>query len=218
MKKGLMLLLLAISFSAVKAQSLKELLYSGKLKNDSNSVVKSTDDLSTKIDTSTRKPEPAKPKAVAANPATDPAIKSADGVTAVKSDTSVTTPASTEATTGQVTSTEVTSTPALPAPTPKSNSKIWKERTDALVKELQAEVLPNKKVKKETYFLTVEYELAEDGAVSILNVTSAPENEFLANQVKDRLIQSAPVLAPQTDSAGKARKVKRKQNFTVTKE
>jgi len=75
-----------------------------------------------------------------------------------------------------------------------------------------------KKVKKETYFITVDYELAEEGQVGILNVVTAPENEFLANQVKDRLIQNTPVLAPQTDSAGKARKVKRKQNFSVTKE
>src|SRR4051794_38577214 len=54
MKKGILFLLLVASFSA-KAQSLKDLLYSGKLKNDSNTVIRKTDDLSTKIDTTSRK-------------------------------------------------------------------------------------------------------------------------------------------------------------------
>src|SRR4051812_37752119 len=64
MKQAILFLLLAGSFSA-KAQSLKDLLYSGKLKSDSNSVVRATDDLKSKIDTSTRKaPEPEKQKVV----------------------------------------------------------------------------------------------------------------------------------------------------------
>ena len=209
------------SFGSVKAQSLKDLLYSGKLKNDAG-VVRKTDDLSTKIDTSTRRPQAETVvKAEAEKPASSsqPTVRTVNPAQpAAKSDTSATTSADqVEVRTEVATTQEVEPTPP-PPPAPKSNSKLWKERVDALVKELQADVLPNKKVKKETYFLTVDYELAEDGQVSILNVTSAPENEFLAGQVKERLIQNAPTLAPQTDSTGKARKVKRKQNFTVTKE
>ena len=63
MKKALLSSLVIVVSVYGKAQSLKDLLYGGKLKNDSNSVVRKTDDLSTKIDTSTKKPEPAKTKA-----------------------------------------------------------------------------------------------------------------------------------------------------------
>ena len=111
-----------------------------------------------------------------------------------------------------------TSDPVPPPAPVKSNNKIWKELTDSLIISMQSDVIANKKVKKETYFLTVEYEISETGEVSIVNVLVSPENEFLANQVKDRLITSPPVLAAVVDSSGKARKVKRKYNFTITKE
>ena len=64
MKKIFVLLLLAIGFQS-NSQSLKDALFGGKLKNDSNSVIRKTDDLSTKIDTARKKPvETEKPKAV----------------------------------------------------------------------------------------------------------------------------------------------------------
>ena len=57
MKKGILFLLLAGLFASnAHAQSLKDLLYSGKLKKDSNTVIRKGDDLSSKIDTSTKKP------------------------------------------------------------------------------------------------------------------------------------------------------------------
>lgn len=215
-------MLLAGTAGTAKAQALKELLFSGKMKNDAG-VVRKTDDLSTKIDTSTRKAQPevavrADQQATPTAGTAQPAIKTVNPIPpSPKSDTSATTAADQVDVKVETVTKEVEQTPP-PPPAPKSNSKLWKERVDALVKELQSDVLPNKKVKKETYFITVDYELAEDGQVSILNVITAPENEFLAGQVKERLIQNAPTLAPQTDSSGKARKVKRKQNFTVTKE
>src|SRR4051794_37821770 len=49
-------LLGAVTAEAQQKQSLKDLLYSGKLKRDSSGVIRSTDDLSSKIDTSTKKP------------------------------------------------------------------------------------------------------------------------------------------------------------------
>ncbi|MES1224991.1 MAG: hypothetical protein ABUT20_56405, partial [Bacteroidota bacterium] len=55
MKKIILLLAVVISVTA-NAQSLKDLLYSGKLKSDTGSVVRKTDDLSTKIDTAKKKP------------------------------------------------------------------------------------------------------------------------------------------------------------------
>src|SRR5438874_6982546 len=56
--KTLVLVLLifgAFTVQAQQKQSLKDLLYSGKLKKDSTGVIRSTDDLSAKIDTSTKK-------------------------------------------------------------------------------------------------------------------------------------------------------------------
>ena len=61
MKKSLLFLLMVAAFSAgaQQKQSLKDLLYGGKLKLDSTAVIRKSDDLSTKIDTAAKKaPEP----------------------------------------------------------------------------------------------------------------------------------------------------------------
>jgi hypothetical protein len=225
MKLGITLLLLAMT-SFANAQSLKDMLYKGKLKKDSTSVIRKTDDLSTKVVDTTKKEE-AVVKIDEASQVKDSTkenvtVNNKENSTLVKE--TVTTRVN-EAGDSMVTSVTTiekaleNEPPPPPPPAPvKSNNKIWKEHTDAMINEMKADVLSNKKVKKETYFLTVEYEIAPEGAVSILNVTASPENEFLQNQVKDRLINNSPVLAPVTDSAGKTRKVKRKYNFTITKE
>ena len=64
----------------------------------------------------------------------------------------------------------------------------------------------------------MEYEIETNGQVNITNVTSTPENDFLRDQVKSRLIVSTPQLNPALDSNNKARKVKRKYTFNVTKD
>ncbi len=50
MKKGILFLLLISSMFA-EAQTLKETLYRGKLKNQPGTVIRKGDDLSTKMDT-----------------------------------------------------------------------------------------------------------------------------------------------------------------------
>lgn len=223
MKAFFLLLLLGAGASA-RSQSLKELLYSGKLKNTPGTIIRKTDDLSTKIDTTTRhQPEapavdmaaakpvtvtaeevaaqagkPAKP--AAAPPATTAATENASGNTTVE------TPPATADTTA------VAAAEAPVAAPVKTPNRIWKEYTDAMVKGFKDDVLASRKVKKETYFITVDYELGTGGEVTVLNVTTAPENEFLAAAVKERLLSSPPQLAPVP------KKVKRKYNFTVTKE
>ncbi len=207
MKKGILILLLAAGFSA-DAQSIKDLLYSGKLKSDSNTVVRKSDDLSTKIDTAAKKPKTEKvPPITAANVITnDTTSKSVSAVTDGNAMTDTATLGTDNA--------EVVKTAA-----PKSNTKLWKEYTDSLTAAMKAEeALSSKKLKKGTYYITLDYELGADGKVEILNVFSSPENEFLQNQVKDRLLNNPPYLTPALDSAGNPRKVKRKQNFVVTKE
>jgi hypothetical protein len=205
MKKGILLLLLAGSFTA-KAQSLKELLYSGKLKTDSSSVIRKTDDLKSKIDTGQQKQaEPEKVKITAA-----PGDSSVRAVDPVTDSTAIAEIKDTAAA-------AVAGIKNTPAPV-KSNNKIWKEYTDSLVSSLKTEVLSSKKIKKETYYLTVEYEIAADGQVAINNVMISPENDFLQNQVKERMLLAPPQLSPALDRAGQARKVKRKYNFNITKE
>jgi hypothetical protein len=211
MKNAILFLLLAATFTAnsqseTKPQSLKDLLYSGKLKLDSTAVIKKSDDLSTKIDTSTKKAaEPAMPKtAPAANDLGKGSTSQRDSLVApVESiDSSA--------------SNSVAANP--PVSTVKSNTKIWKEYTDSLAATLKTELLPNKKIKKDTYFLTVDYEIGIDGAVSIAGVSATPENAFLLDEVKKRMELTVPLLSPVLDSTGKPRKVKRKYNLSMTKE
>ncbi|MGN6165064.1 MAG: hypothetical protein ACTHOF_11055 [Flavisolibacter sp.] len=207
MKKAVLFLLLAYSFSA-KAQTLKELLYSGKLKKDSGVVIRSTDDLKSKIDTATKKAEPE--KATIAATTGDSATKTAntmiDPVTgSVEARDSAT-----------VAANPVNATPVAPPPA-KSPNKVWKEYTDSLISSMK-DVLSSKKVKKETYFFTVNYEIDTDGSVNVTNVTAAPENDYLQEQVKQHLLLSPPQLNPVLDSTNKPHKVKRRYNFTITKE
>ena len=207
--KQFFLFFLIIASTTLNAQSLKDLLYSGKLKKDSNTVIRKGDDLSSKIDTSTKKPaEPEKPKPVL----------SATGVdsTQRQNNTSI------NATPGAADIAAPSSNAAEPANSvsagAKNNNQLLKEYMDSLVSTLKTDVLPSNKIKKETYYLYVDYEIETDGTVSVTNVVASPENSFLQQQVKDRIMLDAPKLSPVLDSSNKPRKVKRKYNFNITKE
>jgi hypothetical protein len=217
MKYVILILFIGVAFTVQaqeKKQSLKDLLYGGKLKKDSTGVIRSTDDLSQKIDTTTKKETPAvnstassvnvqqdnaavtrtNPAAVTTAPATGL------GTVAVKADSNTTAPVTT------------TTAPA------KSNTKLLKEYTDSLVKTLQEEALKSKQIKKNTYFIMLDYEIDPDGKVTFTNVTSTPESSFLQAQIT-QILDSTPLrLNPVTDSNNQGKKVKRKQQFSVTKE
>jgi hypothetical protein len=198
MKKIILLLLVTSSVTA-NGQKLKDLLYGGKLKNDSGTVIRKTDDLSTKIDTSTRKP--AEPEKINPPVSTTSIGDSSANKTIPQTDAAA---------------------PAADKPNnnaaPKDNNKIWKEYMDSVISNLKTEVLPNKKIKNGAYYVMLEYEIGPDGQVTINNLTASPENKFLEQQVKDRLILSAPQLNPPPPSTtGKPRAAVKKYNFTVTK-
>jgi hypothetical protein len=198
MKKIILLALLAAGFTG-HAQKLKDLLYSGKLKSDSGSVVRKTDDLRTKIDTSTKKPvTEVSRQAQAADSTGKTTMAAAD--TLAGADNQAT-----------------TSAPGKTA-TPKDNNEAWKEYMDSVVATLKTELLPSKKIKKGTYYMLVEYAIEPDGEVTINNVYPAPENSYLQQQVKERLTLTAPRLSPVLASNGKPRKVIRKYSFTLVKE
>jgi len=211
-----------------KKQSLKDLLFSGKLKKDSTGTIRSTDDLSTKIDTTTKKetqvvatntpttnaPTTNAPTANAptanAQPTNNAVAPNAAAVTTVAASGSDT--AAMKADTAAAVPVPVTSAPA------KSNTKLLKEYTDSVVKILQDEALKSKQIKKNTYYIMMDYEIDPTGQVTFTDVTSTPENSFLQAQVK-QILDSTPLrLNPVTDSNNQGKKVKRKQQFSITKD
>ncbi len=195
MKKIIFLSLLVISITA-DAQSLKDLLYNGKLKSDSNTVVKKTDDLSTKIDTTTKKKptEPEKKIVVTAPMDSSSAaiINDADAPTPV--------------------------TPKDNATITRDNTKLWKSYIDSFVVTLNTEVLNSKKIKKGDYFIMIDYEIGLDGLVNVKNVSPSPESSYLQEQIKERININPPRMNPVLDGNGKARKVNKKYNLNISKD
>jgi len=213
-------MLLLAGAATVQAQSLKDMLYGGKLRSDSNTVVRKTDDLKTKIDTVQKKPVVA-----AVDNATDSAKHADSAKRALPLDSTLSakpktidSAIATEATTADEAETAdeaATTSAAVPA---KSNTKLWKEYTDALVATLKPELANAKKVKNGTYHVLVSYEIDTDGKVTANNVGITPANEMLHALIR-QYIDSTPLqLAPTTDSAGQARKVRRSGSFTITKD
>jgi outer membrane biosynthesis protein TonB len=203
MKKAILFLLVISSVTVnVNGQKLKDLLYGGKLKNDSGTVIRKTDDLSTKIDTSTKKP--AEPEKIVPTAATTAVGDSLMNKPMPQTDASS---AAVPATDNPVNNNA-----------PKDNNKIWKEYMDSVVSNLKTEVLPNKKIKNGAYYVMLEYEIGPDGQVTINSVATSPENSFLQQQVKDRLTLTAPQMNPPAASTtGKPRNAVKKYNFTITK-
>lgn len=175
------------------AQSLKELLYSGKLKSDTGSVVRKTDDLSTKIDTSTRKPPPPPVKEVLTVDSAGATVITRLPEAEAK-DSTLTEPAK-----------------------PRDNDEVWKEYTDELMVEIKREILPNRKIKEGTYSILVVYEIDVDGQVNINTVSASPANDFLADQIRNRMTLSAPNLTPLLNQYGKPRKAVKRQTLILTK-
>ena len=214
MQKILLLLLLLAGTATAQAQSLKDMLYGGKLKSDSNTVVRKTDDLKAKMDTGQKKPVVAAEKAMAAAPA-----DSAKTV-AIKNDSVVaaTTLKINGADSAEIIDSveaEVDAVAAVPA---KSNTKLWKEYTDALVATLKPELQNAKKVKNGTYHVLVSYEIETDGKVTANNVGITPANEMLHALIR-QYVDSTPLqMSATTDSAGQPRKVRRSGSFTITKD
>jgi hypothetical protein len=225
MKILFLIILLAGGASMVQAQEkpkLKDLLYKGKLKKDSTGVIRSTDDLSSKIDTSTKKIDTSAKKDAQAVNTNVPAVNTNAPTTNVVQNNNAVVPSTGVITTAIASSKDSTKVDSVAVPVtttpPKSNSKIWKEYTDSLTNTLQESVLKSKQIKKDTYFLLIDYEIATDGQVTFINVTSSPENSFLQAQVR-QILDSTPLrLSPTLDSNNQPKKVKRRQQFSVTKE
>jgi len=203
MKKGMLLLLLVGSLYT-QAQSLKEALYGGKLKNEPGTVIKKGDDLSTKIDTTQKL---VKDSAILAKKASDSSFKRNDSATAIAA-----TPDKKDSVTA---GDNISPSPTIAA---KDNNTALKEYITNITSTLQTEVLLSKKIKKGSYYVSLSYSIGTDGQLSFNNVLVTPENGFLQQAIKDRISVDAPKLQPVLSSTGAPRKVSKNYNFTLTKE
>lgn len=217
------LVFIGFNAKAQEKQKLKDLLYSGKLKKDSSGVIRSTDDLTSKIDTTTKKDTLA---VVKAKPADVAPMTLEQQQAMIKGDATTTNTTTNNTTTSSNNTTASTTeeaktdkvTPAPVATAPKTNTKLWREYTDSLTKTLKEEALKSRQIKKDTYFILVEYEIAPDGQVTIDAVNSTPGNAFLQAQIK-QIMDSTPLkLNALPDNGAQTKKVKRKQQFTITKD
>ncbi|MGC4034965.1 MAG: hypothetical protein QM764_03315 [Chitinophagaceae bacterium] len=217
MKKSIaIILVMSVCAASVHAQSLKDLLYSGKLKKDSNVVIRKGDDLSSKIDTSTKKTvEPEKIQSSASGATTEQSTP-VNNTNTQSSSSSQNDAGTTTGNTAAPASATPTTNPVTTNSAPKDNNRIWKEYIDSVTSDVKKDILPNKKIKSDTYYLLVEYKIGVDGQTTISNVTCSPENSFLQQQVKERLTLTSPQLNPLVTN-GKAREVTRKYNLTLTK-
>ena len=217
-----------LSSAFVNAQSLKEALYSGTLKNEPGTVIRKGDDLTAQMDTSTRK-APAKDTLAiitVASPADSAqskpqafAMASTAASTTAASQPSAPVQSAPSASSEAVSTSDTTvAVAAEPVAKAKSNNTILKEYVNTLSETLKAEVLSSKKIKKGDYYVMVSYAIGTDGQVTVTDVYVDPQNEFLQQQIKDRLALEMPKLNPVLNDAGQPRKVNKKYNFTLTKD
>lgn len=188
MRKIFLLVCLVMS-AASFGQTLKDSLFKGKLKADSNLVKKSM------------KPAQKSDSASVVVVKTDSAGKTSGNVVTKNQLDSITGQTSTE----------------KPALRFEDNNKAWKKFIDQYSEVIKSEVLPSKKIKRGTYSVMIEYEIGADGMVTTKNVTSTPENDYLVEQIKEKMMANAPQLAPLIRE-GVARKSSRRQVINFTKE
>jgi len=212
MKKLLLLVLVMFALNA-QSQSLKDLLFSGKMKTDSGTVVRKGEDLKDKVDTATKKPAPA-PVAVPA-PVAGEKPKPAQGTK--DSVSTVTAPAIAPANAEAVKPAEEAAPASPQATATRDNNRIWKEFVDTVLGSIKAEVLSSKKIKKGDYSITIDYAINVDGSVTIGNIFVSPESSHLQEQLKERLGIDTPKLNPMMNTNGVARKVNKRYTALLSK-
>jgi hypothetical protein len=178
------LLLFTVFFifsAACFAQSLRDSLFSGKLKVDSALLIKSKVNVTKPAVDSTRKSVP-------------DSIKKTGTDSLAKQDN-----------------------PGKPEIKFSDNNKTWKKFIDQYTGVINTEVLTARKIKRGTYTVMLDYEIGTDGVVSTKNITCTPSNEYLVEQIKERMMPNAPQLAPLIRD-GVPRKSGKRQVLVFTKE
>lgn len=149
------------------SQSLRDSLFSGKLKADSALVAKSRINEQKQREDSVRRVQ-------------------IDSLKKIGADTTQITGTTTTST-----------TLVKPELKYADNNKTWKKFVDEYRATITAEMQISKKIKKGDYTVTIEYEIGTDGVVSTKNIVCDPKSEGLVELIKERMMPNAPQLAPQ---------------------
>ena len=203
------------------AQSLKDSLFRGKLKVDSALLIQSKGNPQYSKPDSIKKTETAteKKSQPVSEKKTQPGAGKQTQPVVVKQSASDTVNKSQPGSV-QTTETESIQNQGNPEKTEikyADNPRIWKKFVDEYTGIFNTEVLQAKKIKKGTYTIMLDYEIGTDGVVSTKNITCMPENEYLVDQVKERMMPNAPHLAPLIRN-GVAVKSGKRQMIVLTKE
>ena len=208
MKTIVLFTLILLTFSA-QSQSLKDALYSGKLKADTGAVIRKGDTLRIKENI--------------AQKVEDDSVKMAQKIIAdsikkeaiaVEKEIAI---AAGKDTTALINTETVAETLSVEKTIPKDNNKIWKTFIDSVSASIKSEVITSGKLKKGAYSVLIEYEIKPDGQININSVTSDPQNSFLEGQIKVRLTLDAPQMNPVMGTNGKPRTVIKKQLLNFMK-
>ena len=208
MKTIVLFTLVLLAFSA-QSQSLKDALYSGKLKADTGAVIRKGDTLRIKENI--------------AQKVEDDSVKMAQKIIAdsikkeaiaVEKEIAI---AAGKDTTALINTETVAETLSVEKTIPKDNNKIWKTFIDSVSASIKSEVITSGKLKKGAYSVLIEYEIKPDGQININSVVSDPQNSFLEGQIKVRLTLDAPQMNPVMGTNGKPRTVIKKQLLNFMK-
>lgn len=149
------------------SQSLRDSLFSGKLKADSALVAKS------KVNVQKLREDSIKRVQI-------------DSLKKIGADTTQITGTTTTPT-----------APTKPELKYSDNNRTWKKFTDEYTKIINAEMLNSKKIRKGGYTVTLEYEIGTDGIVSGKSIICDPKSEALVQLIQEKMMPNAPQLAPQ---------------------
>ena len=175
--------------SSANAQNLKDALFSGRLKTDSSSVIKKNDSL----------------KLIS------------DSLFKIRKDSIAAAKAAAQKDVNKISSSEITPTNSGSINAPEK-SKTWKQFIDEYTETFKKEVLPSSRIPKGTYSILIEYTIEVDGNITTNNAYCTPENSYLVQQIKTKMMINAPQLSPVLMSNGKPRKALKKQALTFVKE
>lgn len=203
MKPVFLLAVLFLALASQGQQSLKDALFSGRLKNDSGSVLRKGEDLTTKMDSVSR----VKPvEQTVVSKTNNPAGTNNTQTIANSNNSNV-----------QNNTNNDNSNPDTAPVKSKDNNALWKDYMEELVTTLKEEVLSSNKIKAGTYYLLVNYEIGIDGEITVSSVASTPGNTFLQDQIKQRITLDAPKMNIELNQYGQPRKAVKRYNFTLTK-
>lgn len=217
----LFIILFSFFSTACFAQSLKDSLFGGKLKVDSALLLKSKGNPQYSKPDSIMKTETISEKKVqpVSEKKTKPVPEKQTKPVAVKQSVSDSINQNPDGSVKK-NETDLLQNQGIPEKTEikyADNPKIWKKFVDQYTVIINTEVLPAKKIKKGTYTIMLDYEIETDGVVGTKNITCMPENGYLIEQIKERMMPNAPQLAPLIRNGVPVKSSKR-QMIILTKE